>query len=188
MVDLVEIQAAYYMVAATGVLVAAIYYVMNLRISQKNQELMLKAQEQSTRAQQQTLETRQTQLFMQLYDRMSQPELSSIINDLRYNMKWTDAEDFWRKYGAETNITEYSRIASAGNYFKGIGVLLRKGLIDRLFIYDLLSSPLKLFWEKMGPVILERRRITNNPNLFAFVDFLYDEMMKVEVEQTAIKT
>ena len=182
------LQSLSYVAAALGVCVAAIYYVMNLRISQRNQELMLKAQEQSAKAQQLTLETRQTQLFMQLYDRMSQPELSATINDLRYNMKWTDPDDFWRKYGAETNITEYSRIASAANYFKGIGVLHRKGLIDSTFIYDLLSSPLKLFWEKMGPVIIERRRATNNPNLFAFVDYLYDEMMKVETKQTTAKT
>ena len=161
MVDLAEIQAAYYMVAATGVLAAAVFYVLNMRA---------------------TLETRQAQLFMVLYDRMSQPELSAIINNIRYNLKWSDTEDFWRKYGAETNIDEYSRIASAGNYFKGIGVLLKKGLIDRMFIYDLLSSPLKVYWERMGPVILERRRVTNNPNLFAFVDYLYDEMMKIDAE------
>ena len=43
MVELAEIQAAYYMVAATGVLVAAIYYVFNMRA---------------------TLQTRQAQLFM----------------------------------------------------------------------------------------------------------------------------
>ena len=76
-------------------------------------------------------------------------------------MKWTDTDDFWRKYGAATNIAEYSRIASAANYFKGIRVLHRKGLIDSMFIYDLLSSPLKLFWEKMGPVIIERREESN---------------------------
>jgi hypothetical protein len=68
LVSFEEIQAAYYMVAATGVLVAAIFYILNLRISQRNQELMLKAQEQSARAQQQTLETRQAQLHMQLSD------------------------------------------------------------------------------------------------------------------------
>jgi hypothetical protein len=50
LVDLAEIQAAYYMVAATGVLVAAVFYVLNLRISRRNQELMLRAQEQSARA------------------------------------------------------------------------------------------------------------------------------------------
>ena len=32
MVSFEEIQAAYYMVAATGVLVAAVYYVMNLSL------------------------------------------------------------------------------------------------------------------------------------------------------------
>ncbi len=167
MVSIEEIQAVYYMVAATGVLVAALYYVLNMKT---------------------TLQTRQAQLFMQIYDRMSQPELSAIINNIRYNLKWSDSEDFWRKYGAETNIDEYSRIASAGNYFKGIGVLLKKGLIDQMFIYDLLSSPLKAYWERMGPVILERRRVTNNPNLFAFVDYLYDEMVKVDIElSTKIK-
>ena len=36
MVDLAEIQAAYYMVAATGVLVAAIYYVYNMRAAERN--------------------------------------------------------------------------------------------------------------------------------------------------------
>ena len=37
-------------------------------------------------------------------------------------------------------------------------------------------------------MILEHRRPTSNPNLFSFVDYLYNEMMKVEVEQTAAKT
>jgi len=41
MVDLAEIQAAYYMVAATGVLVAAAYYLMNIRTNQRNQELKM---------------------------------------------------------------------------------------------------------------------------------------------------
>jgi hypothetical protein len=46
MVDLAEIQAAYYMVAATGVLVAAIYYVMNLH---KPEEPGTNAQDSRTR-------------------------------------------------------------------------------------------------------------------------------------------
>jgi len=59
MVSFEEIQAAYYMVAATGVLVAAVFYVLNLRISRRNQDLSLRALEQSAQAQQQTLETKQ---------------------------------------------------------------------------------------------------------------------------------
>ncbi len=56
-----------------------------------------------------------------------------------------------------------------------------------MFIYDLLSSPLKLYWERLGPIILERRRLTDNPNLFAYVDYLYDEMNKIDVEQSSAK-
>lgn len=36
MVSVEEIQVAYYMVAATGVLIAAVFYILNLRISQRN--------------------------------------------------------------------------------------------------------------------------------------------------------
>ena len=50
MVDFQTIQEVYYMVAATGVLVAAIYYVVNLRNSRKTLELTLKAQQQSAEA------------------------------------------------------------------------------------------------------------------------------------------
>ena len=46
MVGLTEIQTAYYMVAATGVLIAAVYYVLNMRV---------------------TLQTRQAQLFIPIY-------------------------------------------------------------------------------------------------------------------------
>jgi hypothetical protein len=37
MVDLLEIQAAaYYMMIATGVIVASVFYILNLRINQRN--------------------------------------------------------------------------------------------------------------------------------------------------------
>jgi hypothetical protein len=45
MVDLAEIQAIYYMVAATGVLIAAGYYVMNIRNAardRRKQMIMMK--------------------------------------------------------------------------------------------------------------------------------------------------
>ena len=41
MVELAEIQAAYYIVAATGVLVAATYYILNLRETNKNRRITL---------------------------------------------------------------------------------------------------------------------------------------------------
>jgi hypothetical protein len=87
MVDLSEIQAAYYMVAATGVLVAAIYYVMNMRASRKTQELAQKTQEQ-------TLETRQAQLFIQLYTTFTSYEFKTKWNDIMHVWQWKDFKDY----------------------------------------------------------------------------------------------
>jgi hypothetical protein len=50
MVNLALLQSASYIAGALGVCVAAIFYVLNLRISQRNQELTLKALEQSAKA------------------------------------------------------------------------------------------------------------------------------------------
>ncbi len=71
---------------AASVTVAAIYYVLNIRISQRNQELMLKSQETSVmtqelalKSQQQTLETRQVQLFMSVYQRFEEPDFQRAL-------------------------------------------------------------------------------------------------------------
>jgi hypothetical protein len=50
MVDLVVLQSVSYIAGATGVAIAAVFYVLNLRINQKNQEI-------SQRNMKQTLET-----------------------------------------------------------------------------------------------------------------------------------
>ena len=80
MVDLAEIQTAYYLVAATGVLVAAIYYISNIRATRKAQELAQKTQEQN-------LDTRQAQLFMNVYQTSYSNEYnearSKIINSVK---------------------------------------------------------------------------------------------------------
>jgi len=44
LVDLAEIQATYYMVAATGVIIAAAYYIYNIRTSRKTHELQVTMQ------------------------------------------------------------------------------------------------------------------------------------------------
>ena len=88
MVELAEIQVAYYMVAATGVLVAAVYYIYNMRINQ--------------RAMKTTLETRQAQCMSQISDEINSLENWKIVWEL-FSMQWTDWEDFEKRYGLTGN-------------------------------------------------------------------------------------
>ena len=122
MVDLAEIQAAYYMVAATGVLIAAIFYILNLRVGQKNQALMLKAQEQ-------TLETRKLQFIQGTTQNLLNEEGMKRYGELM-NMEWRDYGDFERKYGSDYNLDNYAKRTTIIMYYTMLGACLREKLID----------------------------------------------------------
>jgi hypothetical protein len=181
LVDLAEIQAAYYMVAATGVLVAAVYYVLNMRVTRRTQDLALKSQEQ-------TLVTRQAQLFMPLYAYYSQTEFPRNLHNIYVKWKWTDPEDFFEKYGPEANMDAWSQVQSMGNYFRGVGVLLKDELVERRMVYDLLYSPIVMYWEKIESIAKEYRVKYNQPKAFMYIDFLYNEMMNFEKDNHDLKT
>ena len=81
MVDLAEIQAIYYMVAATGVLVAAVFYILNMRETTRNRRLTL------------------TNNLMQNF---TSEEGSRRWLELM-TMEWKDFDDFRAKYDSSLN-------------------------------------------------------------------------------------
>jgi len=174
MVDLVEIQAAYYMVAATGVLIAAVFYILNLRISQKNQELMLKSQEQSVRAQQQTLETRQAQMFMNIYNQTTTKDFTTAWN------LYSSRE--WRNYKEYRDLIQGKEFVNAftvlGMYYEGLGVLVREGYLDVRLIALLMCGMTRHFWEKLIPVKDEFRVEIGFGRWMSETEYLYGELMK----------
>jgi hypothetical protein len=174
LVDLAEIQAAYYMVAATGVLVAAVYYVMTLKTTQRNQELMLKAQQQN-------LETRRIGLMDSIIARSINKEaMRSIFELLRY--EWSDYGDFERKYGSENNVEAAATRYAVWHAYDSIGMMLRKGMVEAEDIYDVGSFSLFL-WVKFKPVIEENRRRYNGESYLKDFEYLYEEMMKVKLSR-----
>ena len=172
MVDLAEIQAAYYMVAATGVLVAAFYYVYNMRISQRNSALAIKAQEQ-------TLETRQAQLFMGIFQTMASKEFQTDFEEIVHQWKWSDYEDYMRKYGPFQNAVENGKHATIFMLYDGIGTLLRHGLIDSELVYDLTYAGSIALWEKFLPLVTGWRANYSAPQIYRDFEFLYTEMVKM---------
>ncbi|MDH5791796.1 MAG: hypothetical protein OEZ44_06380 [Candidatus Bathyarchaeota archaeon] len=165
MVELAEIQAAYYMVAATGVLVAAIFYILNLRISQRNQELMLKAQ-------QQTLETRQAQMFMSIYQTDYSNDFQEAVHRVM-EMEIKDADD-WKKMRRDKEM--YKAWTMVGSYLEGIGVLVRENLVDIRLVSELMSGFIRWYWEHFGSGILRCREELNWPRFFIEVEYLAERV------------
>jgi hypothetical protein len=169
---MVDLQTIGILVTGTSVTLAAIYYVFTLRMSQKNMKT--------------TLETRQAQLFMPIYHKFSELEHMKLMNRL-WSIKWRDYDDFVEKYGEpfseEADAEVYASIWSACNYHEGIGVLVKRNLIESSLVDDLISGSTIRTWEKFGPMILEMRRRMNYPQLYEWFEYLYNEIKGIAVVQ-----
>jgi hypothetical protein len=157
MVDLAEIQAAYYMVAATGVLVAAVFYIINLRETTKNRRI-----------------TYTNSVMQQLLTE----EGVRRENDC-WMMQWTDFEDFKRKYDNRVNPENYPKRMSLWLQYDSIGYLYRSGLIDLDTVANVGSGLLVWDWLKFKPIIEEYRKIGEiGSRGFSNFEYLAEAVMK----------
>jgi hypothetical protein len=165
MAEPVSLQTLLTYLTLISVPVGVFYHIMTLNNTRKNQE--------------QQLETRQAQLFMSLYDR---------ISDKDFNQDWMEAvsltinsrEEFLHLF---RDTEKRDEIGSAVNalfaYFEGIGVLVKRGLVDIHLVDDLMSSYILMTWNKYGPFIKEQQERENRPELWEYFEYLADEIQKV---------
>lgn len=163
MVDQLALQTIGILMTGISLTIAAAYYTLTLRNTQKNQQLQL--------------ETRQAQLFMQIYNRFQEVEFRNNFNDV-LTREWEDYDDYVKKYGRFTNPTAQARSASVGLFFDGIGVLMKKGLLDVDIVGELMSSPVRLYWDKMNPIWAGMMERMKRESVMDNVEYLYNEIAK----------
>jgi hypothetical protein len=159
-----------------SVSLAAFYYISTLRNAQRNQQLTLRAQEQA-------LETRQAQLFMQLYNVFTSTDFQSNYWDIIDNWEFSDFMEFMEKYGSETNLDAFAKRGAVGAYFEGMGVLVNRKLIDVGLVDDLISGLIIRYWEKMQPIMDDAREMMTYPQLGEWIEYLYNEIKPIAEEQ-----
>jgi hypothetical protein len=161
---MVDAQTIGVLVTAASVTVAAVYYIMTLRVQQRNVKT--------------NIESRQIQLLTQL----SQPAMS-YEGQKRYleymNIEWKDYDDFENKYGSDNNPDNYAIRYSWNSYFQTIGVLLKYGLIEPDILYDYTGSTLIWAWGKYRGIYERMREAYGNPALYENWEYAYNEMVRV---------
>ena len=125
--------------------------------------------------------TRQAQLLMGLLETYRSKEFRSQVNEIR-RQEWTDFDDWWSKYGRDTNPDAWASWMSVAAYFDGIGVLLKKKLIDIDLVDELLSNTVFGSYRRMEKPLKEwRKRVDRSMStheIFAGFDYLLSELMK----------
>jgi hypothetical protein len=152
---MVDIQTISIAIASAGILVAAIYYILQIR--------------HQTRM-------RQTDLIMRLYSTYGNEEYTKAVN--RYlATEYRDYNDFVEKYGpivSEEPVQVAFRMVCM--FYEGVGVLLYRKLVSPDLVYDLFN--VGGFWEKMKPIAEELRKQFNEPKIWEWFEYLYNEMKK----------
>jgi hypothetical protein len=168
LVDLSEIQAAYYMVAATGVLIAAVFYILNLREQRKNMRL--------------TLEARRIGVVENMMSTLISYDGGKIWTEL-LNYQWKDYDDFEKKYGSDVNEDSCAKRYFMWNQWNSVGSMLRKGMAEPEDLYDIGAQMVLLHWPKWKPIIEEVRRRYFGMDYLKDFEYLHGEIMKVKLKR-----
>jgi len=159
MVGITEISAV---VAAAGVLVGVVYYILDMR----NQSRM-----------------RQTDLLMRLHTASTTKEMVEAA--LKFvSTDYKDYDDFVEKYGSLYSEGEVqTAFIMIGQFFEGIGVLMKNRLADINQVNQLFA--VEAFWMKMKPLV-EGIRKQGSPKNYEWFEYLYNEMRKREQKLQSI--
>jgi hypothetical protein len=153
MVDITAISA---ILAAAGVLVGVIYYILDIHNQAKK---------------------RQTDLTMRMYTSWVSEEMTKPFLKV-WNLEFTDYDDFKKKYGAYlSDNPENAALLSVLNSFLTMGLLLQKKLVDPEILSHL---PVSMTWNKVKPIVEGVRKETNDPGWYEEFEYLYNEMQKRE--------
>jgi hypothetical protein len=159
---LVDIQTISTVFAGLSIGVAAIYYALTLRNTRENQR--------------QTLDTRQTNILMNLYREWGTDEYQNASWTV-IELEYYDKEDFEEKYGPSSELTEVTRdIYKLCWFYNGLGVLVHRGLADIEMVEDLFGYIVIWMWEKVEPFIQWEREIFDQPKSMEWFELLYHQV------------
>jgi len=153
-----------------GLTASIVYYASVLRNANKNQQMQL--------------ETRKTQLFMQLHQsKYDQKGLENIF--LLMNLEWDDFDDYMRKYGGlEGHIETAAALESWLSYFDGLGILVKEDMIDLDMVYNVALTRILFMWFKFETIIKEFRKDPwNLPDYCQNFEYLAEEVLRIRREK-----
>ena len=135
---MITLDQVIYILPILALTASILYNALNLRAANKPQQLQL--------------ETRQAQLFMTLYETYRSAEFRKQWTDI-LKQEYTNFNDFWEKYGLENNPEAWASWQSVASFFHGIGVLVKKQLIEPSLLDELISPNVFGAWVVMGPIV-----------------------------------
>jgi hypothetical protein len=155
---MVDVQTVSIAIASASVVAGVIYYSLQIR----HQNLQIQQQNK----------IRQTDLVMKLYSQFNSLEFQRMWHNV-LNREAKNYNEYTEKYGP-------AEVTAVGMFFEGIGILLKRELIDIELVDDMFTMPINDTWLKIKDMTFEIRNIRNQPTILEWFEYLYNEMKKRE--------
>jgi hypothetical protein len=163
LVDLALLQSVSYIAGALGVCVAAVYYVMTLRVQQKNMR--------------ETILNRRAAFAVNMLQSTSTEEGQLRLNEV-LEMQWTNFEDWMKKYDSSTNPQLAAKRGALWSTFNFTGLMYKSGVIDLDSLSTISQWVILLTWLKFKPVIEAYRGQQLPKDAYSEWEYLADVLMK----------
>lgn len=164
---MIDIQTISILIAAASVVIGVSDFILSSRYAREERR--------------RELETRQAQLFMQIFDSFHQPEFfNKYTNFLTWH--WDDYKDFMERYGPKNPKAWYG-MGSIAAFFEGIGVLVHQKLIDVDLVAQLMARHILFFWERIRPISEGMRKQFKMPEVDIWLEYLYNEIKPIAEKQ-----
>jgi hypothetical protein len=163
MVDLVLIETVSYIIGALGVFVAAIFYVLNLRETNRSRRITF------------------TNSVMQ--QMQSEESVRRFIDCI--GMQWSDFDDFKKKYDSRVNPENFAKRVSLWAQCDSIGYLYKANLIDIDTVFNIGGRTVETVWTKFKPIIEGYRGNDFTANQYCNFEYLAEAVINMRKKSEA---
>jgi hypothetical protein len=108
----------------------------------------------------------------QAYNQQFLLNLMEILN----KWSWENFEDFWQKYGPQTNPDAYAKFISVSGFYEGMARLLKKKIIDIDLMPAVMSIGIIMFWDKIKPMSAQLAKQLGSTEGLHLAQFLNDRV------------
>lgn len=148
-----------------GLTASILYYASILRNANKTQQMQL--------------ETRQLQLYMQILNKLQNPEMIKQYINVVYNQEYSNYEEWRDKYGPRVDPDAYSDYNYLTAVYQNIGYLVKSGVIDvETLAEQERPQSFVTLWKKIEPIVSYHRN-QFNPEAYASLEYLCKEMERL---------
>ncbi|MFX1369562.1 MAG: hypothetical protein ACFFAY_13270 [Promethearchaeota archaeon] len=122
---------------------------------------------------------RKLSIFLEYNKMLYDKEFIQDMNEIQ-TWSWESVDDFFTKYGPDSNPEDFAKFTRVGSYFDGLSTLVQRKFMDYDFIPETTAIALIGFWEKFESDSEVFAQVYRRPGCWDSIKELYNRLQKTD--------